>query len=295
MIEIPSFGIPSEKWVEGKKLWGKKLAAQIRSFIGERVKDMAQKPGLATILVGEDPASQVYVGSKEKDAKSVGFHAVVERLPATTQEEELKQIVEKYNADDKIHGILVQLPLPSHINEREILQTIRADKDADGFHYENIGKLSAKEEGIVSCTPLGIMVMLKELGIELSGKNAVVLGRSNIVGKPMASLLLDAGQSTVTICHSRTQNLEEHVRQADILVSAMGRRDIVSPDWIKPGAIIIDVGMHRLDNGLTGDLDLDKMEDKASFVTPVPGGVGPMTRAMLLYNAYNNSLKMGAK
>ncbi len=289
MIHVPEFNIPPEKWVDGKLLIGKNLAAEIHAWLKVRVDELNTKPGLAVLLAGDDPASNIYVTSKEKAAQAVGFHSIIERVPADTPAQRIFEIIDKWNADPSIHGILVQLPLPSHINEREALQRVRPEKDVDGFHFENIGRLSAKAEGTISCTPLGIMVMIRELGFATGGKNAVVLGRSNIVGKPMAQLLLDVGQSTVTICHSRTLGMEDFIRRADILVSAMGVRGIVNPDWIKPGALVIDVGMHRGEKGVCGDLDYKAMMDRVSYITPVPRGVGPMTIAMLLYNTYHNA------
>lgn len=292
---IPSFEIEKSQWIDGKLLRGKLLAAEIR----EKIKKMSElrgiTPGLGALLVGDDPASQIYVSSKEKNALEMKFHSVVKKLPETASEKEVLQIVEEWNNDSTIHGILVQLPLPSQINERKVLQAIDPAKDGDGFHFENMGRLMAKAEGTISCTPLGIMVMLKEAGIDLTGKHAVVLGRSNIVGKPMAQLLLDGGNCTVTVCHSRTKNINDIIATADILVSAMGVRGIVDESRIKPGSVVIDVGMHRVDGKLKGDLDYEKTLDKVEYVTPVPGGVGPMTIAMLLYNTYQNAINLSGK
>ncbi len=292
MKRVPHFQIPRETWIIGKKLLGKNLAAAVREEIRKRAEKLSQKPGLVTILVGEDPASMVYVASKEKAGRAAGFDARVDRLPNSISETELLQKIQHYNEDSSVHGILVQLPLPSHMNSARVLQAIAVEKDADGFHHENMGRLLAGEDAVIACTPLGVMVMLRELGVDITGMHAVVLGRSNIVGKPMSVLLLEEGQCTVTTCHSRTRNLREHVSQADILVAAMGKRGVVDPAWIKEGAIVIDVGMHRTDEGLTGDLDLAAMESKVSFYTPVPGGVGPMTIAMLLYNTLQNAEKI---
>jgi methylenetetrahydrofolate dehydrogenase (NADP+)/methenyltetrahydrofolate cyclohydrolase len=289
MINIPEFNIDQSKWVEGKSLWGKKLAKEIRLKLAEDVKKMDTKPGLAVILVGEDEASKIYVTNKEKSANEVGFKSIITRMPKNSSEEEILKIIHEWNADESIHGILVQLPLPDKINERKILQAIDPMKDVDGFHYENIGRLHAKVDGTIPCTPLGVMVMLKELKINLSGKNAVVLGRSNIVGKPMAQMLMDVAQTTVTIVHSKTSNLDYFIQNADIIVSAMGVRNIINNDMVKNGAVIIDVGIHRAENGLCGDLDFEQLETKASFITPVPGGVGPMTIAMLMYNTFHNA------
>lgn len=291
MIHVPKFNITQDKWVDGKLLWGKKLAKEVRGVIAGKLAGSSVKPGLAVLLVGEDEASKVYVSHKEKAAAEVGFHSIVKRISAESTQEEVLEIIHNWNNDPAIHGILVQLPLPKHLDEAVIVQSVAPEKDVDGFHYENIGRLHAKVPGIVSCTPLGIMVMISELGYDTRGKNAVVLGRSNIVGKPMAQLLMDAGQATVSICHSRTQDVVDYVSKADIVVAAMGVRDIVTPDMIKKDALVIDVGMHRLETGLAGDLDYKDMVDQASYITPVPGGVGPMTIAMLLYNTFHNAEK----
>jgi len=289
MIVIPEFNIDKNKWIEGKVLNGKKLAQEIRSIIKVNISKNNLKPGLAVLLVGEDPASSIYVGSKEKACIEVGYHSIVEKQPADISQNEIISIIQKWNNDKNIHGILVQLPLPKHINEREVLLSIDPQKDVDGFHLINVGKLFTRQSGIVSCTPLGIMVMLKEAGIDVAGKNAVVLGRSNIVGKPMGQLLMDYGNATVTICHSKTKEISKYVQQADIIVSAMGVRNIISSSDVKEGSIVIDVGMHRTSEGLTGDLNLKELEKKVQYYTPVPGGVGPMTIAMLIYNTYNNA------
>lgn len=291
MIHIPEFKIEKEKWVEGNILWGKKLASEIRKKLTEDVAKLKNKPGLAVLLVGEDEGSKIYVANKEKSSQEVGFHSVVTRLPATATESEVLGIIDKWNHDNSIHGILVQLPLPNHLNERKILQAINPGKDVDGFHFENIGRLQAKIDGTIPCTPLGVMVMLKELGIKTTGLNAVVLGRSNIVGKPMAQLLMDYGQATVTICHSKTVDIDFFIKKADIIVSAMGVRNILNNQIVKDGAIIIDVGMHRAEKGICGDLDYVALKDKALYITPVPGGVGPMTIAMLMYNTYHNAVR----
>lgn len=290
MIQIPQFHIAKEKWIDKKILSGKHLAKEIRANIKKMVQENNVSVGLAVLLVGDDPASQIYVKNKEKAANELGFYSVVKRLPKTAQEQELLQIIEQWNKDERIHGILAQLPLPKHINSSKVVQAIAAHKDADGFHFENVGKLFSKQIGVVSCTPLGVMVMLQQLQVPLSGKHAVIMGRSNIVGKPMAQLLLDVGQCTVTLCHSKTQNLNSLVSQADILVAATGVLDLVSANSLKPNAIVIDVGIHKTENGLRGDLDFSTFAKKASYITPVPGGVGPMTIAMLLYNTYHNAL-----
>lgn len=291
MIHIPEFHIEKNKWVEGNLLWGKKLAAEIRKKIAADVGQMSDRPGLAVLLVGDDDASKIYVSNKEKAALEIGFHSRIQRLPDTATEAEILKVLEEWNADDTVHGILVQLPMPDRINERKVLQAIEPEKDVDGFHFENIGRLHAKTDGVIPCTPLGIMVMIRELGIRTSGLNSVVLGRSNIVGKPMAQMLMDAGQTTVTIAHSKTANLDYFIQNADIIVSAMGVRNIVNNESVKKGAIIIDVGMHRAENGLCGDLDFEALKDKALYITPVPGGVGPMTIAMLMYNTYHNCIR----
>ncbi|MBX3722196.1 MAG: bifunctional 5,10-methylenetetrahydrofolate dehydrogenase/5,10-methenyltetrahydrofolate cyclohydrolase [Turneriella sp.] len=289
---LPKVRFAPEAWVDGKKLMGKKLAELVRKYLKEETQAASVKPGLAVILVGEDAASQIYVASKEKAAQELGFTSVIVRLPAAAKQEEIVAKVHEFNHAANIHGILVQLPLPKHLNEKEILQAIIPAKDADGFHYVNQGKLLAGEETVLPCTPAGITLMLMQLGLNLTGKHAVVVGRSNIVGKPMAQLLLSALNMTVTTCHSKTQNLAALVRDADVLVSATGVRGVVDTKDIKPGAIVVDVGMHRIDGKLTGDLDLTPVAEKALYYTPVPGGVGPMTIAMLLYNTYHNALAL---
>jgi len=277
---------------------GKAMAATISARITEETSAMKQQhglvPGLAVVIVGEDAASQVYVRNKQRTAEACGFHSVKHALPATVGEAELLELIDSLNADAAIHGILVQLPLPEHIDETRITQSILPSKDVDGFHYVNIGKLTAgaTRDAFVPCTPAGCMLMIEEqLGKDLSGKTAVVIGRSNIVGKPMASLLL-AANATVTICHSRTPDLAAVARGADILVAAVGRPHMVGGDWVKPGAVVIDVGINRIeieDGGekrskLTGDVDYDAAMEVAAAVTPVPGGVGPMTITMLMSN-----------
>jgi methylenetetrahydrofolate dehydrogenase (NADP+)/methenyltetrahydrofolate cyclohydrolase len=288
MIKIPKFNINVEEWIDGKLMYGSFLAQGIRNELGTKVSSHMQKPGLAVLLIGEDEASKIYVSHKEKAADDCGFHSFTKRIPSDSSMDFILSILNTWNEDESIHGILVQLPLPKHLNEREVLQAISPEKDVDGFHFENIGRLHAKAEGTIACTPLGIMVMIQQMGYDCSGKNAVVLGRSNIVGKPMAQLLMDVGQATVTICHSKTINLTDYVSKADILVSAMGVRGLVSPAMIKPGALVIDVGMHRGEKGVCGDLDYKLMIDNVSYITPVPKGVGPMTIAMLLSNTYDN-------
>ena len=269
--------------IDGKALAAKmrgELKEKVSAFCAERGKDI----GLAVVLVGEDPASQVYVRNKIKACEEVGIRSFAYRLPEDTSEEQLSSLIEELVASENVHGILVQLPLPKHLNERRILRLIPPAKDVDGFCAENIGNLAMNRETIVSCTPYGVMKMLEEYKIDPKGKRAVVLGRSNIVGKPMAMLLLNA-DATVTVCHSKTQDLKEVCAQADILVVAIGRAKFVGADMVKEGAVVIDVGMDRDENGkLCGDVDFDAVKDKASYITPVPGGVGPMTITMLLYN-----------
>lgn len=275
---------------------GKAVAADIVAKVTAHTASVAStvKPGLATVLVGEDPASQVYVGSKSRMAKECGFHSVQHTLPRETSQAELLALVKQLNEDSAIHGILVQLPLPDHIDSGEVIQAISPEKDVDGFHFINVGKLGTGEldTAFVPCTPAGSMIMLERVrGKDLSGLSAVVVGRSNIVGKPMANLLL-AANATVTIAHSRTANLADVVRQADIVVAAVGRPQMVRGEWIKPGATVIDVGINRIpapEKGegktrLVGDVDFASAKETAGAITPVPGGVGPMTIAMLMAN-----------
>ncbi|HEM3560846.1 TPA: bifunctional methylenetetrahydrofolate dehydrogenase/methenyltetrahydrofolate cyclohydrolase [Streptococcus suis] len=269
---------------------GKALAAKMQAALAEKTAQLkAEKgltPGLVVILVGENPASQVYVRNKERSALAAGFKSEVVRVPDTISEKELLALIERYNQDSEWHGILVQLPLPAHISEEKVLLAIDPDKDVDGFHPTNMGKFWSGHPVMIPSTPAGIMEMFKEYQIELEGKTAVVIGRSNIVGKPMAQLLLDAN-ATVTIAHSRTKNLPELARQADILVVAIGRGHFVTKDFVKPGAVVIDVGMNRDANGkLIGDVQYDGVAEVASYITPVPGGVGPMTITMLMEQTY---------
>jgi methylenetetrahydrofolate dehydrogenase (NADP+)/methenyltetrahydrofolate cyclohydrolase len=261
---------------------GKALAAKLRGRVAEDVRAFGEPVCLATILVGDDPASHVYVGSKHKASHEAGIESRDHRFPSDTAESEILDLIAELNADDDVDGILVQLPLPDHMDEPTVLRAVDPAKDVDGFHVLNAGRLYLGEPFLVPATPLGIMEMLAEYGVELKGKDAVVIGRSEIVGKPMAMLLL-AEHATVTICHSRTADLAEHTRRADILVSAVGRAGLVTPDMVKPGATVIDVAMNRTDAGLVGDVDPAVFE-VAGLMTPVPGGVGPMTIAMLLRN-----------
>lgn len=266
---------------------GKDLAAELREEIKQKVAQMKQEmgktPGLAVILVGEDPASQIYVRNKEKACEEVGMYSEVQRLPEQTTQEELLQLVREYNQNENIHGILVQLPLPKHIDEDEVLKAISPKKDVDGFHVENAGSLFTGLPGFVACTPKGCIKLIKKTGIDIAGKNAVVVGRSNIVGKPVAMLLLGEN-ATVTICHSKTKNLPEICRNADILVAAIGRPEMITGEYIKPGAVVIDVGTSRVDGKLKGDVKFDEAKEIAGYITPVPGGVGPMTITMLIEN-----------
>ena len=274
---------------------GKALAAKMQGKLAEKTAQLKKEkgivPGLVVILVGEDPASQVYVRNKERSALAAGFKSQVVRLAESTTEEELLALIETYNQDADWHGILVQLPLPAHIDEEKVLFAISPEKDVDGFHPTNMGKLWSGHAVMVPSTPAGIMEMFKEYQVDLAGKNAVVIGRSNIVGKPMAQLLMDA-HATVTIAHSRTKNLAELARQADILVVAIGRGHFVTKEFVKEGAVVIDVGMNRDENGkLIGDVKFDEVAPVASLITPVPGGVGPMTITMLMEQTYEAALR----
>lgn len=266
---------------------GKQVSDEIRIDIAQQVKQLAErgvKPGLAVVLVGEDPASQVYVRNKEKSCIELGFHSEVHRLAASTSQEELLTLVADLNSRDNIDGILVQLPLPKHIEEKAVIDAIAVEKDVDGFHPVNVGNLVIGDDSLLPCTPAGVIELIKRTGTGLSGKHAVVIGRSNIVGKPV-SLLLQRENATVTMCHSRTANMAELSRQADILVVAIGRANFIDGSYVKPGAVVIDVGMNRLDNGkLAGDVDYESAKEVAGYITPVPGGVGPMTITMLMSN-----------
>ena len=270
--------------IDGKAL-ADKMAVELKAKVDD-LKSVGVTPGLVVILVGENPASQVYVRNKERRATAAGFNSEVIRLSEDTTETALLELIAQLNQDDKWHGILVQLPLPAHISEEKILLAIDPDKDVDGFHPTNMGRLWSGNPVMIPSTPAGIMVMLETYGVEVAGKNALVIGRSNIVGKPMAQMLLDQ-HATVTIAHSRTQNLPELAKQADILVVAIGRGNFVTAEFVKPGAVVIDVGMNRDDNGkLIGDVKFDEVEPIASLMTPVPGGVGPMTITMLMEQTY---------
>ncbi|MEM9208298.1 MAG: bifunctional methylenetetrahydrofolate dehydrogenase/methenyltetrahydrofolate cyclohydrolase FolD [Pseudomonadota bacterium] len=280
---------------EAIRIDGKALAGELAETIkveAQALTARGHQPGLAVVIVGDHPASQVYVRNKQRTAEACGFNSIKHAVPDTVTEAELLTLIDSLNADDSVHGILVQLPLPAHLDEGRITQSIQPEKDVDGFHFVNIGKLTAGQvdNAFVPCTPAGCMLMIeRQLGDDLSGKHAVVIGRSNIVGKPMAALLLQAN-ATVTICHSRTPDLQAVARGADILVAAVGRPQMVGRDWIKPGAVVIDVGINRVDvagedrTRLVGDVDYDAAREAASAITPVPGGVGPMTIAMLMSN-----------
>ena len=274
---------------------GKKISAETREQIAlDAQKLMAEtgiRPGLAVVIVGDDPASHVYVKNKKKGCEQVGFYSEEYALPEQTSQEELMQLLDRLNADPKIHGILVQLPLPRHLDEKAVIERILPSKDVDAFHAVNVGKIMIGNYDFLPCTPAGVMELIHSTGISVSGKEGVVIGRSNIVGKPMAMLLLHEN-GTVTICHSRTKNLAEVTRRADILVSAVGRAKFVTTDMVKPGAVVIDVGMNRDENGkLCGDVDFAAVEPLASYITPVPGGVGPMTITMLLKNTLTSAQK----
>jgi methylenetetrahydrofolate dehydrogenase (NADP+)/methenyltetrahydrofolate cyclohydrolase len=276
---------------------GKKLAESVRAEVAKSVKTFAEKhgrpPGLEVVLVGEDPASQVYTRNKEKAAVEVGIRGKLHTLPATTTEDELLALLDRLNRDDTVDGILVQLPLPKHIREQKVLDAVRSDKDVDGFHPMNAGLLASGRPALVPCTPRGSMKLIELAGVDLTGKRAVVIGRSNIVGKPIAQLLLQAN-ATVTIAHSKTKDLPAVCREADVLVAAVGRAEMVKRDWVKPGAVVIDVGINRIarpddpsKTKLVGDVAYAECAEVAGAITPVPGGVGPMTVVMLLRAAVN--------
>lgn len=275
---------------------GKKVSSHIKNNIAAEVKILKNKtgktPGLAVVLVGDDPASAVYVKNKNKTCKNIGFQSFEHILPENTSEDKLLNLINELNNDDQVNGILVQLPLPSHISSKTILVSINPQKDVDGFHLENVGRLVTGNALFKPCTPAGIIKLLDEYKIEIEGKNAVIIGRSNIVGKPVSFLLLERN-ATVTICHSRTKDLPSITRSADILIAAIGKPNFVSLDMVKNNAVVIDVGINRLDGKLVGDVDFASVSKQASLITPVPGGVGPMTIAMLMENtlqAFKNSL-----
>ena len=265
---------------------GKALAAEKMEELRQRTEALKARgvtPGLSVILVGEDPASQVYVRNKGRACEELGFYSRTIRMPEETTQAELEHQIDELNADSRVDGILVQLPLPRHLDEAAALRRIRPEKDVDGFHVENAGRLFTGQDGVVACTPKGILYMLKKSGVPLSGKDAVVIGRSNIVGKPVAMLLLNEN-CTVTLCHSRTADLAAHTRRADVLVAAVGRPRFVTADMVKPGAAVVDVGINRVDGKVVGDVDFEAVEKVAGYISPVPGGVGKMTICMLMEN-----------
>ncbi|MDI6775179.1 MAG: bifunctional methylenetetrahydrofolate dehydrogenase/methenyltetrahydrofolate cyclohydrolase FolD [Verrucomicrobiota bacterium] len=285
---------------------GKQIARDIREELRREVAGLKQKgivPGLGVILVGEDPASKSYVTAKEKACEEIGLYSDDNRLPASTSRNDLMALVQKMNGDPKIHGILVQLPLPKHLNEVEVLRAIDPKKDVDGFHPVNVGKMVVGEKSFLPCTPRGIVQLLARSGVKLDGAHVVVVGRSNIVGKPVANMLLqkkENANATVTICHTRTRDIGRFTRQADVIIAAAGRPKTITADMVREGAVVIDVGVNRIEDKtkkagfrLVGDVDFDAVKEKASLITPVPGGVGPMTITMLLYNTVEGA-KMAA-
>jgi methylenetetrahydrofolate dehydrogenase (NADP+) / methenyltetrahydrofolate cyclohydrolase len=284
--------------VPARVIDGKAVAAEVRARVAREVSELAtaapgDAPGLATVLVGDDPASQVYVANKRKQTEEVGMRSSHHQLDASASEEDLAALVADLNADDGVDGILVQLPLPDHIDQDRIISTIDPAKDVDGLTAGNAGRLAQGRPGLVSCTPQGVMELLAHAGVDAEGAEAVVIGRSILVGRPLASLLLNA-DATVTVCHSRTRDLAAICRRADILVAAVGSPRLVGGDWVKPGAAVIDVGMNRTDDGLVGDVDFAAAKEVAGAITPVPGGVGPMTIAMLLQNTVRAARKRRA-
>ena len=274
-----------------KVINGKQLSSELRTRLKEKISQIELSIGLAVVIVGDDPASQIYVRNKIKACEEVGIRSLVFELPSSVSQAELEELLVKLGKEQNVHGILLQLPLPKGFDAESAMAKIPTNKDVDGFTAENLGKLALHKEEFVACTPLGIMTMLKEEGISLAGKHAVVLGRSDTVGKPMAMLLLNA-DATVTVCHSKTDNLKEICRQADVLISAIGKPKFVTADMVKEGVVVIDVGMNRDENGrLCGDVDYENVALKSSYITPVPGGVGPMTITTLLYNTYYAALR----
>ena len=281
---------------------GAKVAADMRAELKEHVAELKKKgivPGLGVILVGQDPASKSYVTAKERACAEIGIYSDDNRLPAQTSQNDLITLIKKMNADPKINGILVQLPLPKHLNEAQVLMTVSPDKDVDGFHPTNVGRMVVGEKAFLPCTPHGVIQLLIRSSVTIDGSHVVIVGRSNIVGKPLANMLIQkspTGNATVTICHTRTKNLAFHTKQADIVIAAAGRPNTITADMIKPGAVVIDVGVNRVDDEtkksgyrLVGDVDFENVKEKASLITPVPGGVGPMTITMLLYNTVESA------
>ncbi|MED3985418.1 bifunctional methylenetetrahydrofolate dehydrogenase/methenyltetrahydrofolate cyclohydrolase FolD [Peribacillus simplex] len=273
---------------------GKEIAESVRQEISKEVQQLREKnvvPGLAVILVGDNQASQTYVRNKQKACEDLGMHSVLIKKPAELSQEELIESIAELNQDDSIHGILVQLPLPGHIQEKAIIEAISPEKDVDGFHPINIGRMMTGQDAFLPCTPYGVMVMLEYIDYDLEGKHVVIVGRSNIVGKPAGQMFLNAN-ATVTYCHSRTKDLAYYTKQADVVVAAVGKRDTITSDHIKEGAVVIDVGMNRNDEGkLCGDVAFDEVKNKASYITPVPKGVGPMTITMLMKNTVKSAQK----
>lgn len=281
-----------------KLINGKEIAASVRKRVRFEAAELREKtgvvPGLAVILVGDDPASKIYVGNKKKACLEAGFNSFEHILPAETTQQELLELIERLNEDPAVHGILCQLPLPKHIDERAVIAAISPKKDVDAFHPVNVGKIMIGDYDFLPCTPAGVMELIHSTGVSVGGKRCVVVGRSNIVGKPMSMLLLHEN-GTVTVCHSKTADLADECRRADILVAAVGKAKLITADMVKEGAVVIDVGMNRDSNGkLCGDVDFENVEPKASFITPVPGGVGPMTIAMLMCNTLT-AAKLAAK
>jgi methylenetetrahydrofolate dehydrogenase (NADP+)/methenyltetrahydrofolate cyclohydrolase len=273
---------------------GKEIAEAVRQEISKEVQQLREKnivPGLAVILVGDNQASQTYVRNKQKACEDLGMHSILIKKPAELSQEELIQSIDELNQDDSIHGILVQLPLPGHIQEKAIIEAISPEKDVDGFHPINIGRMMTGQDAYLPCTPYGVMVMLEYIDYDLEGKHVVIVGRSNIVGKPAGQMFLNAN-ATVTYCHSKTKDLAYYTKQADVVVAAVGKRDTITSDHIKEGAVVIDVGMNRNDEGkLCGDVAFDEVKTKASYITPVPKGVGPMTITMLMKNTVKSAQK----
>ncbi len=273
---------------------GKEVSQKVKNEVKEKVSELKSKgiqPGLAVVIVGDNPASRVYVNSKKKACEEVGFNSYEYALPEETTQQQLLDLVDVLNKDEKVDGILVQLPLPAHIDENSVINAISPDKDVDAFHPSNVGKIMIGEYSFLPCTPAGIMELIDSTGVEISGKSCVVIGRSNIVGKPMSMLLLHRS-GTVTICHSKTKNLKEICSQADILIAAVGKPNFVTADMVKEGAVVIDVGINRMaDKKLCGDVDFAAVSEKAGYITPVPGGVGPMTIAMLMKNTLTAALE----
>ena len=287
---------------------GKQVAADMRAELKEEVARLARDgivPGLGVILVGEDPASQSYVKAKERACEEIGLFSDDNRLPADASQQDLMAVVERMNNDPKINGILVQLPLPKYLNEAEVLLAIDPDKDVDGFHPTNVGRMVVGEKAFLPCTPHGVIQLLLRSGVEIEGANVVIVGRSNIVGKPVANMLIQKskmGNATVTVCHTRTKNLAEHTRRADIIIAAAGRPDTITADMVKDGVVVIDVGVNRVEDStkkkgyrLVGDVDFEAVKEKAGLITPVPGGVGPMTITMLLYNTVESAKRAAAQ